>query len=342
MALGLEGPVALEGLRHELSRSSQVAEAARQRDSEEWAEIELEYGASYPVVSPPDLLRSLAVDFYTLQGAIRLCRDELTRQRLQRTAALLSAFMAQTVSNLGRVRESKRWRRTARWSAEESRDPFASMWVRHCEIIRAGHEKRPLTSVVQLVEQAESLVPVTPPEALPGFYAAKAQTLFLAGRPALERTEGALDQLRRAQEGMPDLPWSDGTAFSFGQERVFYVESFCYSHLGEYGRASAAQDRALRLYPDSDARGPAQIELQRALCLVREGDSREGLRHACKVITELPATDRIQPVAGLGWEVMSAVPRADRARSGTLDDFSECFQDAFGAHVPSLRARGLR
>jgi hypothetical protein len=144
-----------------------------------------------------------------------------------------------------------------------------------------------------------------------------------------------------AHEGMPDLPWLGTTEFSFGEERVFFVESFCYAHLGEYERAAVAQGSALRLYPDSDARGPAQIELQRALCLVRGGDTREGLRHAREVVSKLPVTDRIQPVAGLGWEVMSAVPLADRTQSGALD-YSECFQDAFGTHVPSLHLGGLR
>jgi hypothetical protein len=112
---------------------------------------------------------------------MRFCRDERLRQQLQRTAALLSAFMAQTVANLGQLRESRRWWRTARWSAEESHDAFTTMWVRSREILRAGFENRPMVSIVQLVEGAESLVPATPPEVLPWFYAAKAQTVSIHG-----------------------------------------------------------------------------------------------------------------------------------------------------------------
>jgi transcriptional regulator with XRE-family HTH domain len=63
---GIEGSVALEGLRHELNRASGASRHSRHRDSEEWDEIAWEYGTSYATVSPPDLLRSLTVDLQRL------------------------------------------------------------------------------------------------------------------------------------------------------------------------------------------------------------------------------------------------------------------------------------
>ncbi|MBN1173422.1 MAG: hypothetical protein JXA67_14720, partial [Micromonosporaceae bacterium] len=66
-------------------------------------------------------------------------------------------------------------------------------------------------------------------------------------------------------------------------------------------------------------RGPAQIELQRALCLITAGDSREGTRHAQQVLTALPASDRNRPVIDLAQRVLHAVPASERHRRDAVE-----------------------
>jgi len=62
-------------------------------------------------------------------------------------------------------------------------------------------------------------------------------------------------------------------------------------------------------------RQPAQLELHRAMCLVRSGDVTEGTRHAQAVITNLPAAHRIRPILDLGRTVLAAIPPPERDRT---------------------------
>ncbi len=77
-------------------------------------------------------------------------------------------------------------------------------------------------------------------------------------------------------------------------------------------KADEAQRQALRLYPAANVRGPAQIELLRALCMVHSGDSTGGARHAQAAVATLARSDHTRPVIGLGHRVLSAVSKADR------------------------------
>jgi hypothetical protein len=86
-----------------------------------------------------------------------------------------------------------------------------------------------------------------------------------------------------------------------------------YSFNGDYPRADRAQREAVKLYPPGYARGPAQIELQRALCLSKMGDAKEGARHALAVMSRLPTADYIQPIVDLGHRVLRTIPAADNA-----------------------------
>ncbi|MGH3570116.1 MAG: hypothetical protein ACRDRH_29740, partial [Pseudonocardia sp.] len=74
-------------------------------------------------------------------------------------------------------------------------------------------------------------------------------------------------------------------------------------------------------------RAPAQIELQRALCLVRSGDPAQGAGHAQAIITGLPVMHRLRPVADLGLKVFSAIPMSERRRSWAVE-YHECLESA--------------
>lgn len=78
-------------------------------------------------------------------------------------------------------------------------------------------------------------------------------------------------------------------------------------------------------------RGPLQIELQRALCQVRSGDSSAGTDYATTTLDELPTEHRTRFVMGLGEQVLAAVPPGQR-RIPTARELHELLRDdAFGA-----------
>jgi hypothetical protein len=201
-------------------------------------------------------------------------------------------------------------------------------------VVRAGYEQRPLRVILQLLREAETRLGKAPPEVLPEFFSGKAQTLVLAGRHV--EAEQTLRQVRESFGKLPALPSGhNDSLFDWGEDRLRFTESFVYSHMGDFTKAEQAQQAALGLYHDSDMRGPAQIELQRALCLVRSGDLAQGTRHAQTIITNLPVMHRIRPVADLGQRVLSGIPPHER-RQSWAQEYRECLKLSFPSQANQL------
>jgi transcriptional regulator with XRE-family HTH domain len=327
----------LESMRHAVNQS--LAERHASTDIDDWREIALEYGQTYPVTAPRELLGSLMVDLYGLQAAMQRLSGEAAQKELRGVGAMLSAFTAQTIANLGYLREARRWWRTARRAADESEDRYTVIWIRGREIVRAGYEQRPLTSILQLIDEAEARISTTPPiAAMPEFLSGKAQTLALMGESAKADTESTLVRLHKAFDALPfPLKAVSDSIFTWGEERLRFTESLTYTYLNNYRRAETAQDRALALYPHDDLRSPAQIELQRAMCLVSMGDVAQGAHHAQEVLSNLPTMHRVRPVADLGHKVLRAVPTAEQHQA-TVNEYRECLNASFTTPTPELTA----
>ena len=336
-SFGAVGSVtARETIRHEVGSS--FANRYGVIDVEEWREVVAEYGETYPVTEPGELLKSLMVDLYGLHAVMEGNPGEHERRELRRVGAMLSAFTAQTIANLGNLREARRWWRTARQAADESEDPYTVLWIRGREIVRAGYERRPLSSILRLIDEAEARITGrTPVSDMPEYLSGKAQALAFAGGPGSHEAVATLNRLREAFGALP-APALTGTysIFTWGEERLWFTESLTYTYLGDYRKADCAQQAALALYQEEDLRSPAQIELQRAICLIGSGDALTGVRHAQDVITELPGMHRIRPVADLGYKVLSAVP-AKGKEDPTVREFEASLNAAFTV-VPELTA----
>lgn len=328
---------ALETIRHGVNQS--LAERHAATDIDEWREIALEYGQTYPITAPGELLSTLMVDLYGLQAAMQRYPNDTTQRELRYVGAMLTAFTAQTLANMGYLKEARRWWRTARRAADESGDQYCILWIRGREIVRAGYEGRPLTVILQLIEEAEARIDRNSPlAALPEFLSGKAQTLALMGQPASGEVENTLNRVRGAFSSLPlSVKAQRDSIFAWGEERLRFTESLVYTYLGDFRRADAAQTAALALYPADDLRSPAQVELQRALCLIGAGDVRQGIDHAQGIITNLPAMHRVRPVADLGHKVLKAVPVLEQPRAG-VQEYRECIAASFAAPPAQLTA----
>jgi transcriptional regulator with XRE-family HTH domain len=311
VGLGLAGGtslVALEALRHDLVRATAGATASL----DEWEAVVWDYGYSYTVTPPTDLLADLTVDLAVAQSQLARASDEFAECGLLRTMALLQAFLAQTVSNLGNLRAGRRWWRTARATADRARDPQVQTWVRGREIIRGLHESWPLSAVLSLADEAAAL------NAKPGMgtgsvLIGRAQVLAVMGR-----TADAMTAMNRVYVAMDDLPprvTSDDTSmYGWPEYRLRHGESLVYTHLGDQPRAIAAHDRALALYPAHMFRERAQVELHHALGLAKSGDGPAGAAHAERVVQDLPEAQRIEVVLEGARAVARAVPEAQQRR----------------------------
>lgn len=336
--LGATEPgLGLEGTRHRLDRAIAGQRAAT--DVDEWHEIALEYGHTYRITAPRGLLKTLAVDLYGLQMAIERQPDDLAQRALRQAGAMLSSFTARTLGNLGYVSESRRWWRTARRAADESQDRYTMLWVRGREIVRAGYEQRPATSMLALINATEARIDDSAAVALPEFLSGKAQALALMGGPPSGDAEATLVRLREAFEALPpSVTTAHDSEYGYGEEHLRFTESLVYTYLGDYKRACAAQDRALALYPAHLLREPPQIELHRALCPVGAGDVTTGVRHAQTVITSLPPMHRVIAVADLGHKVLKAVP-VTAHQQPDVAEYRECLTSTFAMPAPELTTR---
>jgi hypothetical protein len=308
--LGLTVPTfALETARHGLTLGLAQRRAVAAVD--EWQAIVMEYGHNYQTTSPAELLDLLMVDVIGIQCAIdyqqRSGASEMTLRELRRVGALLAALVAMTVANLGEVRQSERWWRSARQIAAQSEDVETVTWVRGREVVRALYEQRPIGVVLRLIEAAEAHADGAPARALPELVSGKAQAFALAGRR--DDAVAVLHELEAIHEALPAEEGSHrASIFAWADAQLSFTQSFVYSHLGRAADAAVAQAHALAAYPTNYRRGPAQIELQRALCMMHDNDVTGAVRYAQMVVTSLSPTDYIRPIFDLSYRVLDAVP----------------------------------
>ncbi len=307
---GAAGPlVALEALRHDLVQAVAGDAAA---SLEEWEAVAWDYGYTYAVTPPATLLDDLGIDLLVARGQLGHMTDPLSQRGMQRVIAVLEAFLAQTLGNLGHVQAGRRWWRTARATADKSQDAEIRTWVRGREVIRGLYEQWPSTLVLEHAEEAAAV------DASPGMGSAtvligRAQALAAMGRSA--EAKSAMTAVYDVVDRLPDRVTADVTSmYGWPEYRLRHGESFVYTHLGDNRRAAAAQDRALALYPAHMFRERAQVQLHQAVRMVHGGDPTAGAAHARQVVGELPEKQRIKVVLEAAKSVVRAVPEAEQRR----------------------------
>ena len=320
VALGMIAPdLGIETARHGLTLA--LVQERATADIDEWREIVAEYGYDYLQLPASELIQPLMIDLLSLQIAAANAGDEANRQELRKAGAILAAFTAMTVANLGHVREARRWWRSARRVAGESRDADTILWVYGREVIRSLYEMRPVQTILDLAERAEAFAATRQTAALAELVSGKAQALALAGRD--DEARATLDRVRDVYDRLPpEVTVDNESLFDWPENRLRFTESYVYSHIGDLRHADIAQNRAVMVYPAQYLRGPAQIELQRALCMVKDGDVPGGVQHAYQIIEQLPTRDRIRPVVDLGNTVLRSVSYDDRGL-GAVGEFRD-------------------
>jgi transcriptional regulator with XRE-family HTH domain len=316
---------ALEAIRGELAQAF-PRYTSLDRAVDDWGELAWEYGHSYLTTSPEVLIVDLAADLTELIQRAADERGDSRRRDLSRAVAQLAALTAMTLTNLGHVQSARRWWRTARHAADTSQDTFTQVWVRSEEGIRALYTHRLPQAAVDRADEALAVGnSVYGAKAL----AAKAQALALMGRPDEART--VVQTIEPLLGRMPaELVGDEYTVYGWPEHCLRHAESYVYSHIGDSQAAFVAQHRAYDLYPSTETRSRALVQLHEALCHINDGHIDHGIEHALATMTTLPATQRTTLILQIGHRVIDSVPDNERRRS-SVSHFS---------HVLALPAGG--
>ena len=301
----------LEVLRHDLS--AVIRDAAGTVDLDDWESILWTYARSYVDTPPAQLLIELSADLGVAREQTRRARtNELPG--VQRVIGVLAAFTAQTVGNLGDSTAAVRWWRTARQAVDASKDTGMRVWVRGREVI-SGQSERPSADLLVIADQAAA-VSRTPGLGTGSVLAGRAQVLASLGRA--DEARMAMAELYAAAERLPAGIIGDTTSmFGWSEYRLRHTESHVYTHIDD-SRAVGSFDRALQLYPQPLFRERTQVELYRALRLVRTGDPNAGLSAATDAVAALPPMQRINGVRQIAQSVLTAVPRRETDAAADL------------------------
>lgn len=195
------------------------------------------------------------------------------RRGLTAAAAKLSVVVAMLALTTGRGHLAGRWWRSGRRAADESGDADTAVLVRSWEVVHGPCQGRPLSEVIDLSDQAAALAGDRASAAVAGLYAGRAQALALAGRA--DEAGQALRRVEATTERLPAAVVADhASMFGWPEERLRHTQSYVFTNTGDTARAALAQDRAVELYVEPQARLRAQVELHRARCLIADGTSR--------------------------------------------------------------------
>jgi hypothetical protein len=284
---------------------------------DEWDRIVHEYARLYCVTPTDRLLRDLIGDLSVLQPFLE-GSDGAAQRGLARVGAHLAAISAVAWADVGESAYAGRWWRTARQLADHSGDLEARTWVRGREVVNGLYEQRPVSTILDRAAEAASIAGPLASVGSAFLYCGLAQTLAVAGRE-----DEALAALRRVAEVSEHLPASvvadEGSMFGWPEVRLPHTESYVHTWLGNTRQAYAAQEAALKIYPERLARDRAKLQLHRAACMIRDGDVGGGLAEAARVLDSLPVQYHTHGVHAIGRKVVRVVPAQERGRPEAVE-----------------------
>jgi tetratricopeptide (TPR) repeat protein len=277
----------LRSLRHGLDDAvtgSAMADSAL----DDWDRAVLRHGAATRHRPAGLFLQELAGDFAELQRRLSYRQPISTARRLTIVTAQMAGLMSLTLLKLGENDEARAWARTARHAADETGDPAVRSWVRAQEAYAHYYDNSPQVAIL-VAREAQAVAAGQPCAGVALSAALEARAAAALGDhnatvAALHRAESALVDLDQAAT-MP-------SAFGYDEAQLRFHEGSAYSNLHDTGRAWHAQSRALDLYPSNDYLDRALIHLDRAACLIHDGDVTGALTHAARAVHDLSPAQR--------------------------------------------------
>ena len=239
--------------------------------------------------------------------------DGSLQRTLARVGGQLAVMCALAWRDAGEPRQAGRWWRTARHLADRSGDTEVRTWVRGHEVVSGLYEQRPVPVILDQAGEATWIAGSLASAGSAELYGGLAQTLAVAGHG--DEALAALERVADLAEKLPARVVADEVSvFGWPEVRLRHTESYVHTWLGNTRQAYAAQEAALRIYPESLVRERAKLDLHRVACMIQDGDVGGGLAYAGRVLDGLPVQHHTDSVYAVGRAAMRVVPAQERAR----------------------------
>lgn len=281
------------------------------RAVEEWELVCTDQLNALRTQPPAQVAADLIVDLSAVQRQLGVSAPAEV-PGLQRVTAALSAIHANALTRMGDHAAAIRWWRTARRAADASGDLRLRLLVRGEEAGHGLYGQRPPETILRLIEDAQRIMGADDPSV--DLLTTQAKALSLLGRH--DEALKTLDALNAAADGGVT---ADPLGF-WSPSQIYFAESWVHAAAGNETKADTARDRVLGRTRDYQYR--ANVQLHGALCMIVNGGTAEGIRHAATVIDTLAPAYRSRHIIETAHIVLRAVPR-DQQTHPTVSEFRE-------------------
>ena len=266
-----------------------------------------QYGRTYKTQPVATFLDNILADLDDVQVLTDRKLPSSQRRDLCAVTARMAGLVSMSMVNLGRYRQAREWVHTARLAADEAGDPHLRAWVATRGAVASLHLGDP-QAAASAAREAEVLTHRQPGDVTAMAWAILARAAAMMLQPGAARTA-----LHHAEALFTGAAPEQNSAYLFTAGQLHFYRSHTLTTVGETRAAWLAQDDALAAFGPGETLDPTLVRLDRALCMVAEGDVRQGADYASTVLLELPADYRPAIVQRSAHAVASAVPAERRA-----------------------------
>ena len=262
------------------------------------------------------LLADLSLDVAELKHTIAQYAPGSAPRPLVRVAAQISGLVCLTLIKLDQTPTFLRWARTARHAARRSSDPVTLSWVLAQEA--HGHYYRnDLGEALEVAQQAQAVAG----RASSCIGVALAAALEARVHAVLGRRQETKTALQRAEGVVLKLDEGSriASAFGYNEAQLRFHEGNAYTHLRDSRNALRAQERALELCAPGDYTDWAMTRLDRANCLLFEGDPSAAVSYAIETLTGLTEQQRQGIINRRGYDLLGQLPQRQQSLPAAHD-----------------------
>jgi hypothetical protein len=273
---------------------------------DDWELTALQHGRATRYQDPGAMLADLATDLTELSNMLAEYRSASSARRITRVIAQMSGLVCLMYIKLDDRIAFRKWARTARVAAEEAGDPLTLAWVRAHESY-GYYYGGDILQAITVARHAQYVSGGVPCVGSALAAALEARALARLGQSHAREAESAI---RRAEQILSNLESSDlePSALGYTESQLRFHEGSMFTHLRNTQNAWNAQRRALELALDADYTDRTLTHLDRAICLVQDGDVSGASSYATNALGDITPAQRKGIIEARARELIRAVP----------------------------------